>query len=223
MMTIAAVFDLDGTLYTGHIWQGILQHHRSRRVKRLRLAFYVGTHMSMWPLWRIGLIRETAVRERWAQNMGWTMSGWTVQEAERAFRWIAEEYVLPLVRPDLLARLGDHQAAGHRVILHSGTQSPLLAEIGRHWGVTETVGTPLLQKNGRYSGRSERPVCQGAGKVARLKEHLERTGPIDWTESFGYADSYTDIPLLEAMGKPVAIYPDERLAAYARDQGWEII
>ena len=59
--------------------------------------------------------------------------------------------------------------------------------------------------------------------MARLQEHLEKSSPIDWEASYGYADSYTDIPLLEAMGKPVAVYPDERLAAHARGQGWEII
>ena len=155
--------------------------------------------------------------------MGWTLRGWTVQEAERAFRWIAEEYVLPLARADLLARLADHQAAGHRVILLSGTPSPLLAEIGRHWGVTESVGTPLVLSNGRYNGRSENPVCQGVGKLARLKMHLGETAPIRWEASYGYADSYTDIPLLEAMGVPVAVYPDERLATHAGHHGWEII
>ena len=222
-MTIAAVFDLDGTLYTGHIWQGIWQHHRYHRVKRLNVLLYVGAHFFLWPFWRIGLLSDTAARARWALDMGWTVRGWSPEQATRAFRWIAEEYVQPRERADLLVRLREHQAAGHRVILVSGTQSPLLAEIGRLWEVSETVGTPLVLTNGRYDGRSERPACQGPGKVSRLKEHLERTGPVDWGESFAYADSYTDIPLLEALGRPVAVYPDERLAACARSMRWEII
>lgn len=44
---IAAVFDLDGTLYTGHIIKGIARHHRAHRVNRRWLYFYVGTHMPM--------------------------------------------------------------------------------------------------------------------------------------------------------------------------------
>jgi hypothetical protein len=44
-----------------------------------------------------------------------------LQAAGAAFAWIAEHYMQPLVRPDVLARLRDHQAAGHRVIVVSGT------------------------------------------------------------------------------------------------------
>jgi HAD superfamily hydrolase (TIGR01490 family) len=222
-MTIAAVFDLDGTLYTGHIWRGIWQHHQTFCVKRLHVVFYVGSHLLMWPLWRVGLLPDLSVRERWALDMGWTIRGWSAERAQQAFRWIAEKYVRPRERPDLVARLREHQAAGHRVILVSGTQSPLLAEIGRLWDVSETVGTPLVLANGRYNGRSLRPACQGVGKVTRLKEYLEATAPIDWEASFGYADSYTDIPLLEAMGRPVAVYPDEQLSDRAQAQSWEII
>jgi HAD superfamily hydrolase (TIGR01490 family) len=222
-MTIAAVFDLDGTLYTGHIWRGLWEHHRVHRVKRLGMTLYVGTHLTMWPFWRIGLLSDTTVRERWALDMGWTVRGWTEEQAARAFRWIAEEYVKPREQHDLIARLREHQAAGHRVILVSGTQSPLLAEIGRLWQVTETVGTPLVLSKGRYNGRSLRPACQGAGKLIRLREHLQATYPIDWEASFGYADSITDLPLLEAMGRPVAVHPDEQLMAHAQEQNWEII
>ena len=53
---IAAIFDLDGTLYTGHIAKGIARHHRTHRVKRLLFYFYMATHMPMWPLWRLGLL-----------------------------------------------------------------------------------------------------------------------------------------------------------------------
>ena len=140
---IAAVFDLDGTLYTGHIVNGMARHHRTHRVNRLPFFFYMTTHMPMWPLWRLGLMSEGTARELWASHLGWTMRGMTHQEADTAFAWITEHYVLPRVRPDVLARLRDHQTSGHRVILVSGTLSPLLAEIGRRLEVEETVGTPL--------------------------------------------------------------------------------
>jgi HAD superfamily hydrolase (TIGR01490 family) len=220
-MTFAA-FDLDGTLYTGHIVRGIARHHLEHRVKRLPLYVYMATHMALWPLWRLGVISELTARRLWIEHIGWTIRGWTIDEAARAFAWIAEQYVLPLVRPDVLALLREHQAKGHRTIIVSGTISPLLAAIGRLLEVEETVGTPPVLKAGRYTGGSKPPVCQGPGKVARLEAHLRGDGEVSWAEGYAYADSCTDLALLERVGHPVAVYPDTGLAAQARLRGWQI-
>ena len=220
---ILAVFDLDGTLYTGHIVQGVARHHRVHRVKRLRLYVFMASHMALWPLWRLGLVCEAAMRELWTRDLGWTVRGWTPQEAATAFAWIAEHYVQPLVRPDIMARLRDHQAAGQRVIVVSGTPAPLLTAIGRQLGVEETVGTPLVLRAGRYTGACELPVCQGAGKLSRLEAYLRGSDDILWAQSYAYADSITDLPLLERVGHPVAVYPDSQLADHAREQGREIM
>ena len=218
---VAAIFDLDGTLYTGHIIHGIAQHHRKHRVKRLRLNIFMVSHMALWPLYRTGLLSEASIRELWARHMGWTIAGWSLQEAETAFAWISEHYVQPLVRPDIMARLQLHQESGHRVIIASGTLAPLLAEIGRQLGVSETVGTQLAIRKNRYTGACELPVCQGPNKVLHLENYLNGQD-ILWSQSYAYTDSYTDISLLERVGHPVAVYPDAQLADHARSQGWDI-
>lgn len=122
-----------------------------------------------------------------------------------------------------MARLRDHQAAGHRVIMVSGTFSPLLGEVGRQLGVEETVGTPLLLRDGRYTGACEPPPCQGRSKVVRLETYLRGGDDVLWSRSYAYADSHTDIPLLELVGHPVATYPDSGLAAHALEHEWEIM
>ena len=193
-------------------------------MKRLQLYAYMAVHMPMWLLLWTGLISESASREIWTRNLGWTVRGWTIQEAASAFARIAKQYVQPRLRPDVMTRLCDHQAAGHRVIIVSGTFTPLLREIGRQLGVKDAVGTPLIVNDGRYTGGCELPVCQGRHKVTRLEAHLDSSGEnILWLESHAYADSYTDLPLLERVGHPVAVYPDPQLATHAQDNGWEII
>ena len=221
-MTIAA-FDLDGTLSTGHIINGIVRHHRTHRVKRLPLLVYMATHTAMWPLYRLGLMSELTARGLWLRDMAWTVRGWTPEEAAPAFSWIAEQYVLPRVRADVLQRLREHQAQRHRVVIVSGTLSPLLAAVGHVLEVEETVGTKPVLKDGRYSGATHRPTCQGAGKVTRLEQHLSQTAPLVWQDCYAYADSYTDLPLLEHVGHPVAVYPDAQLRALAQSRGWPII
>jgi phosphoserine phosphatase len=39
-------------------------------------------------------------------------------------------------------------------------------------------------------------------------------------ESIAYADSSSDLPMLECVGFPVAVNPETRLAAIARKRGW---
>jgi HAD superfamily hydrolase (TIGR01490 family) len=224
---IVAIFDLDGTLYSGHIAWGIARHHRTHKVKRLQFYTFMAAHLPLYLLQRVGLLSKAFARTRWLRDLGWTVRGWTPQEAAPAFRWIAGQYVQPLLLPDVMARLRDHQTAGHRVILVSGTMAPLLAEIGRLLDVEDTVGTPLVLRAGRYTGTSELPVCQEAHKVSRLEAYLREDGWGDadvlWDQSYAYADSYSDVPLLERVGHPVAVYPDPQLAAHARSKGWGVI
>jgi HAD superfamily hydrolase (TIGR01490 family) len=221
MMT--AVFDLDGTLYTGDITKGIASHHIRHRTKLFNLVAYYVIHMSMWRLMQMGFLPEQETRERFAADMGWTIAGWTEKRAAQAFYWVADNYVLPKLRPEVNSRLQYHKTSGHRLMLVSGTCSPLLSCIGSRLGISETVGTSLMMKNGKYTGRSISPTCQGLYKVQLLKEYVAKTTPIQWDASFAYADSKTDIPLLECFGHPVATYPDAELAAYATERNWEII
>jgi HAD superfamily hydrolase (TIGR01490 family) len=218
-----AIFDLDGTLYTGHVARGLTRHHKLHRVNRLPLYFYFAVHMPLWWLHRAGLMSKEAMNLQWAKHMAWTIRGMTVERAAVAFDWIAAQYAAPRARADVLARLRQHQAAGQRVILVSGTFSPLLAVIGGQFGIAETVGTPLVVRAGRYTGACELPVCQGAHKVTRLLAYLDAPESTHWPDGYAYADSHTDIPLLERVGRPVAVYPDQELAAHAQRHGWEIL
>lgn len=222
-MNKLAVFDLDGTLYDGHIVTGFLLHHRKHKVNRLRLYSYVGTHSLLIPLWKIGLLPEMSMRALWARNLSWVISGMSKQAGDRCFEWINEYYVKPLIRQDIFDIAMKHMQDGFQVILVSGTPSPLLEIIALGLGIPEWVGTPLKITNGIYNGRIKRPVSQGDGKVTRLKKFLGgNVESIDWKASFAYADSITDEPLLRMFGQPIAVYPDPQLAAIAIELKWTI-
>jgi HAD superfamily hydrolase (TIGR01490 family) len=220
---IIAVFDLDGTLYTGHIGQGIANHHKTHRTKRFLLYLYLSTHYPLWFLQKAGLLSDETGRSIWARDMGWLFRGWRPDEADAASRWVTETYVVPRLRPHVMKRLENHQQSGHRLLLLSGTPTPLLTAIGRELGIEEVVGTPLRLRNGRYTGGSEPPVCQGVNKFLRLERYLGETDEINWSESWAYADSYSDVPVLERVGHPVAVCPDPPLAAHSQEHGWEMI
>jgi len=219
----AAIFDLDGTLFTGHVWQGLPRYLRLRRRNRRWLYTFLATHMPLGILSRVGLLDGERMRQTWSRHMAWMLRGMSVAEGARAFAWATDEHVMPLLRPDIAALLREHRARGDRIILLSGAFQPLLETIGERLGADVTLGTRPEQRDGRYTGGALEPICQGRGKALRLRTYLAGEGSdVELTASSGYADSIFDLPVLEMVGRPVAVYPDEALAAAAARRGWTI-
>jgi len=221
---IAALFDLDGTLYTGHIWQDLVSHHRAAQRHRFWVLAYMVRNMAPLPLYRLGIMSRASFFHAWGETMGWLLRGWSLDEAHALFEQLTEEQILPNLRPDVLQRLRQHQSAGHLVALVSGTFAPFLETIARRIEVPHAIGTPLEVRNGQYTGRIVPPLCQGEGKPSRVQSYLAgQHVEIDWRASFAYADRDTDLPLLALVRHPVAVYPDEALLAHARAQDWTVM
>ncbi len=222
---IAAFFDLDGTLFTGHVWQGLSLHHRTYKMQRLQLYAYVGLHMAVWPVYRAGLISREKSWSAWARHMPWTLAGLILDQGQRVFDWMWAEYVCPRLREDVVETLRQHQDQRHVVYLVSGTMEPLLARIaeGLHLAADSAIGTRVEVRGGRYTGRAIEPTCMGQGKVKRLRLLLADQPKIEVAKSYAYADSITDLPLLEMVGHPVAVYPDRELASVAHERGWPLL
>jgi HAD superfamily hydrolase (TIGR01490 family) len=221
---IAAFFDLDGTLYTGHIWQDLVSHHRAAGRNRRWVVAYVAWNMLPFPLYKLGLLSQDEYFRAWGETMGWLVRRWSVQEAGSLFATLTEERILPNLRREVLDLIRRHRAEGHLVALVSGTFAPLLAEIAGRIAVEHAIGTPLEVQDGRYTGRIVPPLCQGKGKAQRVQTYLAGQGlTVDWAASYAYADRETDRHLLGRVGHPTAVHPDERLANYARTRGWPII
>jgi putative phosphoserine phosphatase/1-acylglycerol-3-phosphate O-acyltransferase len=221
---IAALFDLDGTLYTGHIWQDLAHYHWAARRHRRWVVAYVVRNMAPSPLYRLGLISQADFFAAWGETMSWLLRGWTVEETQVLFEHLVEERIMPNVRPDVLDRLRRHQADGHLVTLVSGTFAPFLELIARKLNVPHAIGTPLEMRDGRYTGRIVPPLCQSEGKPYRVQAYFAEQGlDVEWAASFAYADHDTDVPLLDLVGRPVAVYPDEGLLGQAQVRGWPVM
>jgi phosphoserine phosphatase len=64
----------------------------------------------------------------------------------------------------------------------------------------------------------------GERKASVTRQRLMEWGlDVDLCASFAYADSISDLPLLEFVGHPVAVNPDEQLAALAQERKWPIL
>jgi phosphoserine phosphatase len=59
----------------------------------------------------------------------------------------------------------------------------------------------------------------GEARAQVMADYAAAEG-LDLAEAVAYADSSSDLPMLEAVGFPVAVNPETRLAAIARKRGW---
>lgn len=219
----AAFFDVDGTLTTTRVWQGIMDYFRVHRQRRLAHYAFIAYHYPIYALHALKFISQTAFRRPWAAHLGWYFRGYEVEDARAIWNWIVQEYVNLYWRDDVRLILEKHQRDGDLVVLVSGGPMPLLARIGAEIGVEHVVGTGFEVRDGRYTGRPSGPVCLNENKAELAQAYLaERHLEIDFGSSYAYADSISDRGLLQMVGRAVAVYPDAALRALALDRGWQV-
>ena len=111
-MSIAAIFDLDGTLQSSRIGMSLMRHHFLHRTNRLHAIRYLIVHLPIWWAFGIRLMSESTARDLWTRNLGWTVQGWTPEEAMPTFIWIADEYVMKRQRSDVKRKRGKVRPQG---------------------------------------------------------------------------------------------------------------
>jgi len=124
--------------------------------------------------------------------------------------------------PAAIRRVREHRALGHRTVLITGALDfvveplrPLFDDI-----VCARMSTePDRHGRLRYTGQMTSVPPTGESRAQALFDYTAAEG-LDLAESVAYADSASDLPMLEVVGFPVAVNPETRLAALARKRGW---
>jgi HAD superfamily hydrolase (TIGR01490 family) len=130
--------------------------------------------------------------------------------------------ILPRVYPQMLDVAYRHQDAGRPVYIVTAA-SQEIAELLAHVLVFDGgIGARSEVRNGVYTGRPDGPFTYRDGKAEAIRQIASEQG-YDLADSWAYSDSESDLPMLRAVGHPVAVNPDAELARVARDEGWEIM
>ena len=135
-----------------------------------------------------------------------------------------QEWILPL-RPEALALVRGHQAAGDQLAIVTATNELVTRPIAAAFGVPELIAVELARDAGGWiTGEIAGVPSMREGKVVRVADWLRARG-LDWldVESTFYSDSTNDLPLLEQVDHPVATNPDARLRTIALERGWRIL
>jgi HAD superfamily hydrolase (TIGR01490 family) len=114
------------------------------------------------------------------------------------------------------------QTSGRRVVLATSSIDFIVAPLAEHLRVDGLIATALEFADGVCTGRIAGPPMFRAEKKARVLEYLRQQGVAPGDCSF-YSDSIYDLPLLEAVGRAVAVNPDLRLHRLALRRGWPLV
>jgi HAD superfamily hydrolase (TIGR01490 family) len=147
--------------------------------------------------------------------------GWNQEHVASIVRETLDEVVTPIIFAEAVELIDEHKAAGRKVVIVSSSPYEVVEPLATYLGADEAIATRAkIDSDGNYSGELSF-YAYGPHKATAIRELAARDG-IDLAESYAYSDSITDVPLLEAVGHPVAVNPDRELARYAREHDWEI-
>jgi putative phosphoserine phosphatase/1-acylglycerol-3-phosphate O-acyltransferase len=213
----AAFFDLDRTLLRGASGPVLTQ--------ALRTAGLVGSRSlpgeSVFN--RVyHLFGENRVFMELTRQLARVASGWPIDRVQAAAEE-AVEGLLELLQPYATPLFQQHRDAGRAVVLATTTPYELIKPFAEALGFDDVIATRYGVRDGAFDGTfADGGFVWGRGKLEAVRAWAEARG-VSLAESFAYSDSFFDLPLLGAVGHPVAVNPDVRLDALARARRWPVL
>jgi HAD superfamily hydrolase (TIGR01490 family) len=215
--TGAAFFDLDRTLMEGSsAFQFGRAAYRAGLMSRRQLVSDAVANV------RFRLRGSTdADTEALRDRISASLEGVRVRELERLGAPVLAG-ILPRLYPQVLEIAHRHQDEGRRVYIVTAASKELAEMLAQVLGFDGGIGSQFSEViDGVYTGKPTGLFIYRTGKALAIEE-LARREAIDLAGSYAYSDSESDLPMLRAVGHPVAVNPDATLARIAREEGWEV-
>ncbi|MGA7095950.1 MAG: HAD-IB family hydrolase [Acidimicrobiia bacterium] len=149
------------------------------------------------------------------------ISGASVQALEQVGTAVLPKLV-SRVRPESRKLVKMHHEAGRDTWIVSASPHEIVEPLARSLGMTGAIGTRGKVVAGHYTGDLDGPFVYGAGKVEAI-EKLAADRGYDLELSYAYSDSISDLPMMEAVGHPVAVNPDSELDTVSHERGWPVV
>ncbi|MGH9185447.1 MAG: HAD-IB family phosphatase [Acidimicrobiales bacterium] len=141
-----------------------------------------------------------------------------VGQIDRDAAELFSDLILTKSFPAAIRRVREHRALGHRTVLITGALDFVIEPLRPLFD--DIVCAALsVRPDGTYSGELTEVPPTGESRAQAMFDYADAEG-LDVAEAVAYADSASDLPMLEAVGFPVAVNPETRLAAIARKRGW---
>ena len=214
----AAFYDFDGTLVTGNVvsrYAWMARRHPSTAVATWRVAKAVAG-IPLWlsldavsrRLFNVVFFRQyRGLTEQWLRSQGQALL--ELQIKRQQFQYAKERIALD-------------KAAGYSPILVTGGLDFAVGPAAAYFGFDAILANRLVFENGVATGQAASPLLAGSEKVKAIEAFAEEQG-FDLRAARAYSDSFSDIPMLQVVGEPIATNPDTRLRRIAKANDWAIL
>lgn len=216
-----AIFDFDGTLYKKETFNSLMEHLKEhpdyqkeyKQFYRRIIPPYLGHKLKIYP--------THCMRAHSMQLYMSALDRLSLKELNDFFGSLAKKMRSDF-NPVVIKRLEKHFQDGTYTMLVSGAYTQLLTQFKKEFPFDEIIGTDIPILNDEVNKTEKIEHIQGTMKNIKINESLKNKN-IDWKNSFAYADSISDLSVLERVGHPVAVNPDKELRKIATERNWEII
>ena len=212
--SIAAFFDFDGTLIAGYSAASFMQRRILSGGMPPREAFG-----QLIAAWQFG-INRAGFADVLVQSAA-TLRGMSDAIFSETAREVYEKDLSGNIYPEARALVDAHRAKGHTVVIVSSATQYQVQHVAAELSIEHVLCTRLEVENGALTGAVVPPVCYGEGKLEAARRFVEENG-VSLDRSYFYTDGREDIPLLEAVGFPRPVNPDDALDKKARREGWPV-
>jgi HAD superfamily hydrolase (TIGR01490 family) len=159
--------------------------------------------------------------EKMRQFMSQLTAGWDVATVREIVADTLHHVVDPIVYDEAVSLIEEHKAAGRRVVIVSSSGEEVVGPVGEMVGADEVIATRMVVADGRYTGDIEF-YAYGPQKADAIRDLAAHEG-WDLADCWAYSDSFTDLPMLEEVGHPVAVNPDKALRRTATEREWPVL
>lgn len=217
-----AVFDFNGTIFPKETIPFLIKCWKKFNYSKYRLYKLYIILLPLILKYRFSFLTTMAKEElkvKFMERFATMFEGMSKNEIEKYFKKVEKE-ARQYYNIEVINSLKEFKNKNYETVLLSGAFIQLLEIIGNRLGFDKVIGSSILSS--KNPGKNKISVLSGSNKLKVLKENYE-SEDVDWENSHAFADSIDDLELLEAVGNPIAVNPDQKLLEYAENKGWDII
>lgn len=212
-----AFFDVDGTLLNSTIAHCYIWLRTSSLPPILRFFWIIG----FIPKIIYYLILDRISRPQFNRVFYRNYRGMEVDVLKSSASDMFESYLRHRIFPEAISQIEEHREQGDQIVLLTGSLSFIVQPIAEFFGADSVLAPELVELGGRFMGELTTEPLIGEQKAMAMKKFSEQANiPLDIC--YAYSDSQSDLPMLEAVGNPVAVNPSKGLRKHALEASWEI-
>ena len=135
---------------------------------------------------------------------------------------VVEQKLIDLIRPSMIEEINKHKKQKARIIILSAALPYICQPLANHLNLEGVICSTMEIEQGLFTGKPQDKMCMEEEKAVRIREYCQNND-FNLKDTFCYGDSYSDRFVLEIVGNPVCVNPDNRLHKLAITRAWLVM